>query len=202
MELSGNYLGVEPGWDRILPALTALTALGLADCSERLARLPLSLTALRRLRRLDASFNERLGWGAIGPLLPLVGLPGLPPQAVDLLRLRELALGENRKWSGGDVDEYQQLEGLETLAGATQLTRLGLDDCALAALPPGLSAMQCLEELDLSGNPELGAGGGEGALAPLSEMRALRRLDISGCPHVLDLPLLLRLHAAGLTITL
>lgn len=130
-----------------------------------------------------AAGNTPIGHGletAFAPLasltaltrLSLVGcwLRALPPQLPRLTHLADLRLGGNEPLGQGPESSVQLLGAL-----GRSLVRLDLSFCGMVALPPELSKLEALEELDLRGQPRLG-----GALGPLLALPALRRLGVRG----------------------
>lgn len=86
---------------------------------------------------------------------------------------------------------------LASLHALSSITCLELSYCGLERLPPEMSSLRGLSDLDLSGTGPLDAAG---ALAPLEGLPALTRLDVRHCKLGSDLPQLQALQAAGVLV--
>lgn len=152
----------------------------MAACNLR--QLPLHLPSLTALTSLNLSSNTLpAGWERLGALagvlqrlsLARCQLRAVPDVLGTLCALTSLDLGGNE---GMELDPTR-------LTGLPRLQALSLENLGLTTLPPGLSALpSTLTSLDLGSNPGLG---GLGALRTLG---GLRRLDLSGCWGLLELP--------------
>jgi hypothetical protein len=165
----------------------SLTSLDLG--SNRLRQLPAELSALRALGALSLSGNSVLWQGGEAGLRPLQHLTSLTrlalgscrlkrlPQQLSALRgsLKELDLSFNA-WPAGEAGR----SALQPLAHLSLLTRLDLHSCGLESLPPQLSSLSVLRDLNLNSNAAL-VRGGASALAPLGHLQALTRLRMCGC---------------------
>lgn len=151
-----------------------------AACNLR--QLPLHLPSLTALTSLNLSSNslsagwERLGAlaGTLKPLsLARCQLRAAPDVLSTLRALTSLDLGGNE---GMELDPTR-------LTGLPRLQALSLENLGLTTLPPGLSALpSSLTSLDLGSKP------GMGGLGVLRTLGCLRRLDLSSCWGLRELP--------------
>lgn len=157
-----------------------LCELSVAACNLR--QLPLHLPSLTALASLNLSSNSlSAGWERLGALAGTLQRLSL---ARCQLRAAPAVLGTLRALTSLDLggNEGMALEPTR-LTGLPRLQALSLENLGLATLPPGLSALpSTLTSLDLGSNPGLG---GLGALRTLG---GLRRLDLSGCWGLPELP--------------
>lgn len=79
-------------------------------------------------------------------------------------------------WEQQDADDGREWDPIRALSS---LTRLGLKDCSLLALPPALTALRSLASLDASENHFDVSPGEESAFDPLEGLGALTHLDLS-----------------------
>jgi Leucine-rich repeat (LRR) protein len=130
----------------------------------------------RGLRRLELHF----GRGAPGDLAALLG--SLRGSALAELHLCLPPGGQGRQCGGAaSAGTSTGIDAsLELLQHVTALTCLSLPWAGLHSLPPALSALSNLRDLDVSFNAALGRGG-VAALRPLRHLAALSRLDLSEC---------------------
>lgn len=182
-----------------LRSLGALTRLELRG--GFLTELPSALSALSSsLAVLDLARNAGLGEGApehkLAPLGHLVSLTALDlsgcrlravPRCISALSaLASLDLNTNSfgQEAEGGAGLGHEARALEPLGQSTGLTRLCLRWTGISTVPPQLSALRRLADLDISRNMllggEQGAGNGATSLRPLAYLAgSLTHLDLS-----------------------
>ncbi|GAB4822975.1 hypothetical protein N2152v2_010021 [Parachlorella kessleri] len=164
-----------------------------------------NLAALAALQSLLADSNPSLGRHvstAFAPLRALTRLTALQLSVYAPKRLPTLLAALSTSLASleltGNLQVDISLPGLERL---TALTRLVLAECELPRLPPQVSALTRLAELQLAGSGLSDEEGRPAHLQLLSALPALTHLDLSSCslrrpPAALSL--LQRLRCLGL----
>jgi Leucine-rich repeat (LRR) protein len=164
-----------------LEHLSSLSRLRLRGCPLR--SLPGELSALSAVLDLDLRGQTALGrarsaaWQPLRMLgfltrlcLAACGLAALPWQLSGLGELARLELSSNPRLGSGSgaaagPQRRRYSHAFEPLGQLSALTSLGMAGCALGAVPPQVSALAALAQLELNGNPALGrdsssSGGG------------------------------------------